>query len=68
MSTEGKRWRDLGGPVGLFPTGARNAITDVAGVKVGHSQAASGEATGVTVVVPPLLPARAGSIDGERRR
>ena len=61
MSTEGKRWRDLGGPVGLFPTGARNAITDVAGVKVGHSQAASGEATGVTVVVPPLLPARAGT-------
>jgi D-aminopeptidase len=55
------RWRDIGGPVGLFPTGPRNAITDVPGVLVGHAQAASGEATGVTVVVPPRLPARAGT-------
>jgi D-aminopeptidase len=54
------RWRDIGGPIGLFPTGARNAITDVPGVRVGHAQAASGEATGVSVVVPPRLPARAG--------
>jgi D-aminopeptidase len=54
------RWRDLAGPVGLFPTGARNAITDVPGVRVGHAQAGSGEATGVSVVVPPRLPARAG--------
>jgi D-aminopeptidase len=54
------RWRDLAGPVGLFPTGARNAITDVPGVLVGHAQAGSGEATGVSVVVPPRLPARAG--------
>ena len=56
-----ERWRDIGGPVGLFPTGARNAITDVPGVLVGHAQAASGEATGVTVVAPPDLPARAGT-------
>ena len=55
-----ERWRDIGGPVGLFPTGERNAITDVPGVLVGHAQAASGEATGVTVVVPPDLPSRAG--------
>ena len=55
-----ERWRDIGGPVGLFPTGERNAITDVPGVRVGHAQAASGEATGVTVVVPPELPTRAG--------
>ena len=55
-----RRWRDIPGPVGLFPTGARNAITDVTGVRVGHSQAASGEATGVSVVVPPRLPVRAG--------
>ena len=55
-----ERWRDIGGPVGLFPTGERNAITDVPGVLVGHAQAASGEPTGVTVVVPPDLPARAG--------
>ena len=55
-----ERWRDIGGPVGLFPTGERNAITDVPGVLVGHAQAASGEPTGVTVVVPPDIPARAG--------
>ena len=55
-----ERWRDIGGPVGLFPTGERNAITDVPGVRVGHAQAASGEPTGVTVVVPPELPTRAG--------
>src|SRR6476659_3347781 len=55
-----QRWRDLAGPVGLLPTGPRNAITDVPGVLVGHSQAGSGELTGVTVVVPPQLPARAG--------
>ncbi len=55
-----ERWRDIGGPVGLFPTGERNAITDVPGVLVGHAQAASGEPTGVTVVVPPDIPVRAG--------
>ena len=55
-----ERWREIGGPVGLFPTGERNAITDVPGVLVGHAQAASGEATGVSVVVPPELPVRAG--------
>jgi D-aminopeptidase len=54
------RWRDLAGPVGRLPTGARNAITDVPGVRVGHAQAASGHRTGVTVVEPPALPARAG--------
>lgn len=55
-----ERWRDLAGPVGLLPTGPRNAITDVAGVRVGHSQAQSGELTGVTVVAPSALPVRAG--------
>ena len=55
------RWRDVGGPVGRLPTGERNAITDVPGVRVGHAQAASGERTGVTVVEPPALPARAGT-------
>jgi len=54
------RWRDLAGPVGRLPTGARNTITDVPGVRVGHAQAASGQRTGVTVVEPPALPARAG--------
>ncbi len=54
------RWRDIGGPVGLLPTGRRNAITDVPGIRVGHAQASSGEATGVTVIAPPTLPVRAG--------
>ena len=53
------RWRDVGGAVGRLAPGQRNAITDVPGVRVGHSQAASGERTGVTVVDPPALPARA---------
>jgi D-aminopeptidase len=55
-----ERWRDLAGPVGLLPTGTRNAITDVPGVRVGHAQAESGQLTGVTVVAPPALPVRAG--------
>ena len=38
--------------------GARNAITDVPGVRVGHAQAASGERTGVTVVAPPVAAGR----------
>jgi D-aminopeptidase len=42
-------------------TGSRNAITDVPGVRVGHAQAASGQRTGVTVIEPPALPARAGT-------
>jgi D-aminopeptidase len=57
----GSRWRDLAGPVGLLPTGPRNAITDVPGVRVGQAQAASGERTGVSVVAPPELPAPAGT-------
>ncbi|HET6830860.1 MAG TPA: P1 family peptidase [Solirubrobacterales bacterium] len=55
----GPRWRELAGPVGRLPTGPRNAITDVPGVRVGQAQAASGERTGVTVVAPPSLPAPA---------
>ena len=57
----GGRWRDLVGPVGRMPTGERNAITDVPGVRVGQAQAASGQKTGVTVVSPPTLPAPAGT-------
>jgi D-aminopeptidase len=56
-----ERWRDIARPVGLIEPGERNAITDVPGVRVGHSQAASGERTGVTVIVPPSLPAPAGA-------
>jgi D-aminopeptidase len=50
------RWRRLAGPVGRLAPGARNAITDVPGVLVGHAQAASRERTGVTVITPPSLP------------
>ncbi len=47
-----RRWlsagaRSPGRSAGSSP-GPRNAITDVPGVRVGHSQAASGERTGVT--------------------
>jgi len=54
-----ERWREIAGPVGRLDPGPRNAITDVPGIRVGHSQAASGEHTGVTVVAPPALPAPA---------
>ena len=54
-----ERWRDIAGPIGHLETGKRNAITDEPGVRVGHSQAASGQRTGVTVVDPPELPALA---------
>ncbi len=47
--------------VGLLESGERNSITDVPGVRVGHSQSESGEPTGVTVVAPPALPAPAGT-------
>jgi D-aminopeptidase len=56
-----ERWRDIAGPIGRIDPGARNSITDVPGVRAGHSQAASGERTGVSVVVPPSLPALAGA-------
>lgn len=48
------RARDLGLQPGVFPPGPLNAITDVAGVKVGHVTLVEGDAvrTGVTVVVP----------------
>ena len=56
MAAERERWRELAGPLGLLATGRRNSITDVPGVRVGHSQSESGEPTGVTVVAPPTLP------------
>lgn len=48
------RVRDLGVTVGILPTGEHNAITDVAGVKVGHTTLVLGESirTGVTAIVP----------------
>lgn len=59
---ERKRIRDLGITVGRLRTGKWNAITDVSGVKVGHTTLISGEGalkvgkgpvrTGVTAVLP----------------
>jgi D-aminopeptidase len=56
------RARDLGIVVGSLPPGPQNAITDVAGVRVGHTTLIAGDGalevgrgpvrTGVTVVVP----------------
>ena len=48
------RARDLGIVVGIYPSGARNAITDVAGVRVGHTTLIEGDRvrTGVTAIVP----------------
>ena len=48
------RARDLGIAPGVFTPGALNAITDVAGVRVGHVTLIEGDhvRTGVTVVVP----------------
>src|ERR671919_297289 len=51
---ERRRARELGIVLGTLPTGERNAITDVAGVRVGHTTLVEGDAvrTGVTVVLP----------------
>ena len=57
------RARDLGISIGLLAPGPLNAITDVAGVRVGHTTIVAGESgplrvgqgpvrTGVTVVIP----------------
>lgn len=48
------RARDIGLVVGILPTGTRNAITDVAGVRVGHATVISGDSihTGVTAILP----------------
>jgi D-aminopeptidase len=57
-----QRARDFGIVIGTYPTGPLNAITDVAGVKVGQSTLIKGEGplkpgegpvrTGVTVIIP----------------
>ena len=48
------RARDLGLAPGVFSPGPHNAITDVAGVRVGHTTLIAGDhvRTGVTVIVP----------------
>lgn len=48
------RASDLGLKVGVLPTGSLNAITDVAGVEVGHTTITRGDdiRTGVTAILP----------------
>lgn len=48
------RARDLGVRPGLFTPGLANAITDVAGVRVGHATVVGGDSirTGVTAILP----------------
>ncbi|MGC9364460.1 MAG: P1 family peptidase [Fidelibacterota bacterium] len=48
------RVRDFGIRIGHYPTGEYNAITDVRGVRVGHSTIISGEniRTGATAILP----------------
>ncbi len=62
----GRKARDLGIDIGTLPSGPRNAITDVTGVRVGHTTLISGDGelvrgegpirTGVTVVIPTEEP------------
>ncbi len=49
------RARDIGIEVGVLPPGPLNAITDVAGVKVGQTTIIHGDniRTGVTAILPP---------------
>src|SRR4030095_874352 len=57
-----KRLRELGVSIGVFAPGSNNAITDVAGVSVGHTTLVEGEGalvpgkgpvrTGVTAIMP----------------
>ena len=54
LFSQGQRARDYGIAIGVFDTGAFNAITDVAGVAVGHSTIIKGDSvrTGVTAILP----------------
>ena len=54
QKTERPRIRDAGLVVGILPTGPLNALTDVAGVQVGHTTVVRGDdiRTGVTAILP----------------
>jgi D-aminopeptidase len=54
LATMRPRARDLGITIGSMPTGPLNAITDVAGVRVGHATLIRGDniRTGVTAILP----------------
>ena len=54
ISAQQKRLRNHGIEIGVLKPGALNAITDVPGVKVGHSTLIKGDSirTGVTAILP----------------
>ncbi len=54
LAQEKKRTRDYGIKIGLIPTGKFNSITDVEGLKVGHTTLIFGDSirTGVTAILP----------------
>jgi D-aminopeptidase len=54
VNAQRARARDLGIKPGVFSTGPLNAITDVAGVKVGHATVIEGDSvrTGITAILP----------------
>src|SRR5437870_4915936 len=54
QETKRPRAREAGVIVGVLPTGPLNAITDVAGVAIGHSTIVKGDSirTGVTAILP----------------
>ena len=54
QQAERPRARDIGLAPGVFPPGRWNAITDVAGVRVGHTTVVEGDRvrTGVTAILP----------------
>ncbi len=56
------RARELGIAIGTGAPGTRNGLTDVNGVRVGHTTLIEGDSvrTGVTVIVPPETPLFAG--------
>lgn len=47
MSEERKRSRELGVEIGMLPPGPKNSITDVGGVRVGHTTLSFDDARGV---------------------
>ena len=54
VHAQSNRARDFGIEIGVLETGPLNAITDVEGVKVGHTTLIAGDSirTGVTAIVP----------------
>ena len=54
LAQDSKRARESGLKIGVLPTGKFNSITDVSGVKIGHTTIITGEniRTGVTAIIP----------------